>query len=134
MSEIADIMSTDVITITEDSTILQAIALLVKHNITGLPVVDEEMKPVGIVSEKDMLKLVHSFQAREYDSSHQADTVKSVMSTDLITFDINDSLSDICKCLMDREFRRVPILDQGRIAGILSRRDLLKVLPTKHLQ
>lgn len=134
MTELAEIMSTDVVAITEETTIVEAVALLVKHNITGLPVVDKKMRPIGIVSEKDLLKLVYSFQAREYDSNSQINTVQAVMSTDLVTFDINDSLSDICKCLMESEFRRVPVLDQGSLVGIISRKDLLEILPAKNLQ
>ncbi len=70
----------------------------------------------------------------EYDSNSPGNTVRSIMSTDVVTFDINDSLSDICQCLMESAFRRVPIVDNGRIVGIISRKDLLEILPTNHLQ
>ena len=134
MPELAEIMSTDVLTITEETTLLETVRMLVKHNVTGLPVVDENMRPIGIVSEKDVLEIVHNFQTREYDSNNSANTIRSIMSTDVVTFDINDSLSDICKCLMSSVFRRVPILSDGRIVGIISRKDLLEILPTSHLQ
>ncbi len=130
MTELVEIMSVDVIAITEETTIPEAVGLLVKHNITGLPVVDEKMRPIGIVSEKDLLKLVHSFQVREYDSSNPFNTIQAVMSKDVVTFDINDSISDVCICLMESKFRRVPILKDGRIVGIISRKDLLEILPS----
>ncbi|HEG43523.1 MAG TPA: CBS domain-containing protein [Phycisphaerales bacterium] len=129
MSELEEMMSANVVTITEETTIPEAIALLVKHNITGLPVVDKTMKLIGIISEKDILKIAYSFQTKKYDSSNPANTIQSVMSTDIVSFDINDRISDICKCLMESEFRRVPILKDGRVVGIVSRKDLLEILP-----
>ena len=132
MSELEEIMSPDVVAITEKTTIPEAVALLVKHNITGLPVVDKKMRPIGIVSEKDILRVVYNFQTRKYDSSNPINTIQAVMSTDIVSFDINDTIDNLCKCLMERDFRRVPILKNGRIIGIISRKDLLEILPTKH--
>lgn len=130
MSEISNIMSTDVISITRKSTIFQAISLLVEHNFTGLPVVDKKMHLVGVVSEKDLLVLVHSLKTRSYDSNSFSQTVESVMTTEIVSFDVNDSLSEICQCLMENDFRRVPILSDGKLVGIISRKDFLKSFTT----
>lgn len=129
MSEVASIMSTHLVTVTEKNTVLEAIDLLVKHNITGLPVVDKKMRLVGVVSEKDVLTLVYCLKTKTYDSKKMSQTVGNVMTTDVVSFDVNDRLSDICKCLMESDFRRVPILSDGKLAGIISRKDLLQAGP-----
>ena len=130
MSEISNIMSTDLVTVTRKNTILEAINLLVKHNVTGLPVVDKKMRLIGVVSEKDLLIMLHTLKTRSYDSNKTPRTVESVMSTDVTSFDVNDRLSDVCKCLMENDFRRVPILSDGKLVGIVSRKDLLQTTPS----
>ena len=125
MSEISDLMSTDVVTAGPDTTILEATNILVKHNISGLPVVDNKKKLLGIVSEKDLLRLTYGLKTRSYTSNDSPKTVQEVMTKEIVTFDEDDSLSDIIKCLMENNFRRVPILSGDKLVGIISRKDLL---------
>ena len=129
MSEITDVMSTDVITINPNATITEAIELLLKHSITGVPVVDKKKRLLGIVSEKDLLKLVYELKSKSYDSNNRLETVESIMTKDVVSFDENDSLIDVCKCLMESNFRRVPILSRSKVVGIISRPDLLAWKP-----
>jgi CBS domain-containing protein len=119
-------MSTDVVTVNPDTTILGATNVLVKQNITGLPVVDKKNKLLGIVTEKDLLKLQHSLETKAYTSSESPKTVEEVMTKEVVTFDKDDPLSDVIKCVMENNFRRVPILSDGKLVGIISRKDLLK--------
>ncbi len=125
MSEISDIMSTDVVTVGPDTTILEATNVLTKHDITGLPVVDRKKRLLGIVSEKDLLQLAYGLKTHTYASDDSPKTVEDVMTKEVISFDEEDHLSDVIKCLMDGDFRRVPILSGGILVGIISRRDLL---------
>ena len=125
MSEISRLMSTDVITASPDTTILGATKVLVKQNITGLPVVDEENRLLGIVSEKDLLTLIYSLTTKSYASDDSPKTVQEVMTKEVVTFDKDDPLADVIECLMDSNFRRVPILSGDKMVGIISRRDLL---------
>ena len=104
--------------------------MLIKHDITGLPVVDKNMNLVGVVSEKDLLILLHTLKTKLYDSNETPRTVESVMTTDVTSFDVNDRLSDVCKCLMENDFRRVPVLSDGKLVGIISRKDLLQIAPS----
>ena len=129
MSEITDVMSTDVITINPKTTIAEAVEILLKHSITGVPVVDTKKKLLGIVSEKDLLKLIYEFKSKSYDSNNRLETVESIMTKDVVSFDENDLLIDVCKCLMEGNFRRVPILSGGKVVGIISRPDLLACKP-----
>ena len=124
MSEIADVMQTNVVTVTPETTIIRATEILMDNNITGLPVVDEANKLLGIVSEKDLLKLTYGIETGQYNSS-ELKTVEDVMTPYAFTFDVNDYLSDVCKSLMDGNYRRVPILKKGKLVGIISRKDLL---------
>ena len=125
MSEITDVMSTDVITVDLKTPIAEVIKLLLKHKITGVPVVDKKMRLLGIVSEKDLLKLTYKLKSKSYNSGHQFDTVESVMTKNVVSFDENDRLIDVYKCLMDSNFRRVPVLSKSKIVGIISRKDIL---------
>lgn len=129
MSEITDVMSTDVITINPNATITEAIELLLKHSITGVPVVDKKKRLLGIVSEKDLLKLVYELKSKSYDSNNRLETVESIMTKDVVSFDENDRLVDVCKCLMEGNFRSVPVLSCGKVVGIINRPDILACKP-----
>lgn len=111
-------MQYGVATIDKKTSVYQAIALMVKKNVTGLPVVDESGL-AGLVSEKDVLKLLYSTEFVE-------GCVGDYMTTKIFTFDEEDALVDVCRCLMQNSFRRVPVMCQGRLAGIISRADLIK--------
>ena len=124
MPSISSVMTAEVITISKDTPIIEAIDYLARFNITGLPVVDEANKLLGIVSEKDLLKLTYGIETGQYNSS-ELKTVEDVMTPYAFTFDVNDYLSDVCKSLMDGNYRRVPILKKGKLVGIISRKDLL---------
>jgi CBS domain-containing protein len=113
-----DVTQYGVATIDKNASVYQAIALMVKRSVTGLPVVDESGL-VGLISEKDVLKLL-------YDTEFVEGCVGDYMTTDILTFDEEDDLADICRCLIQNSFRRVPIMRQGRLAGIISRADLIK--------
>jgi len=126
MSEISCLMSTEVVTVNPDTAILGAVKVLIKQNITGLPVVDKENKLMGIVSEKDLLRLVYSLETTLYDSVDSPRIVEDVMTKDVVTFDKDDPLSDVIGCLMDSNFRRVPVLSGDKLVGIISRKDLLE--------
>lgn len=112
-------MTEPIVTVTKDTSMYKAGQLLSNYNITGIPVVDEEMHVVGVITEKDMLDLYHLMQYTE------SRTVSSSMSRDVISFDVDDDLDDVCTCFMEHSFRRVPVTRDGKIAGIISRRDLI---------
>jgi CBS domain-containing protein len=114
-----------VVTVGPDTTIIEATNILTKHNITGLPVVDRKKKLLGVVSEKDLLCLAYGLKTHTYTSDNSPTVVKDVMTEEVVTFNVNDRLSDVIKCLTEEDFRRVPILSDGKLVGIISRRDLL---------
>jgi CBS domain-containing protein len=114
----SDIAQYGVVSVKRDESVYKAIGIMAEKHISGLPVVDETGL-VGMISEKDVLKLL-------YDIEYLQGTVDDYMTTNIVSFDVEDSISDICDCLINNSFRRVPILHEGKLAGLISRSDLIK--------
>lgn len=115
----ADIMTTNVITAKKDMVLTDVRALLLRWHISAMPVVDNEDKMVGIVSEIDLVNLTFDGNARDT-------IVEEVMVTDTISFSPNTELADLVQTFSKRHLRRVPIIDKGKVVGIMSRRDILR--------
>ena len=114
-----DVMKHGLLTLTADAPLYDAMDLIARRHITGLPVVDEAMHLLGIITEKDVLGYcLHPFPPKT--------TVAAFMTTNVVAFDRKASLEVICECLIERDFHRVPIVDQGRLVGIISRSDILR--------
>ena len=130
MVKAKDIMKKNVITVKRDTPIQDAIKTLVGNNITGLPVVGDDMTLVGIISEKDILRiLAHMDLLMVLDDIKKSGvTVEDFMTKEVVSFEEYDTLSDVCDCLIQKNFRRVPILSNGEVVGIISRRDLVKYI------
>jgi CBS domain-containing protein len=118
-----EIMSKSVLTVDKDTTPNELIKTLVREKVTGLPVIDDEMHLLGVVTEKDILKMLYH--------KEKSKTVQELMTRDVVTFDQDDDLINIFKCLVNNSFRRVPVMSKGRLVGIISRRDIIKFLSRK---
>ncbi|MBW8036025.1 MAG: CBS domain-containing protein [Planctomycetes bacterium] len=120
------IMKTDLITAQRQDPIYEAIRTLVDNNITGLPVVDDDMNLVGVITEKDVLSLL-------YDNRDESGKVEDFMTEKVISFDPGDSLIDIADSFINNHFRRVPIVTNGKLVGIISRKDIIAyILKLRH--
>ncbi len=113
-----DIMKTDLITVRDSDPIFKAVRAMVDYNVTGLPVIDAKGNLIGIISEKDVLALLYDFA----DMGHR---VSDFMSTQVVSFEKNTPLDEIGHCFEQNKFRRVPILDEGKLIGIISRKDVI---------
>lgn len=114
-----DIMTRNVVTIGANSTVKEAIEILLEAKISGLPVVDEYGRLIGIVTEFALLAIAYGEEVRE-------EKVLKHMTTDLITVEPEDSIRTVADmCIMNR-VRRVPVVKQGRLVGLIARRDVLK--------
>ena len=122
MLEAKDIMTRDVICIHKDTPIFQAIDLMAQNNITGIPVVEDDMSLVGILSEQDVLRLFHTYE------DEKGRTVNDFMTQPAIHFEENEYVLDICYCLRDNAIRRVPVTSNGKVVGVISRSDILKCI------
>ena len=111
----------DVITIRAQQSIRDALALLSKHNIGALVVVGEESdRPVGIISERDIIR-----RAAESEALF-SETVQGLMTQELITGMPQDDLYSVMHTMTEKRFRHLPIVDEGRLIGIISIGDILK--------
>jgi len=121
MFEIENIMTKEVITVKRDTAIQETIGIMVENNITGLPVVDDQMQLIGVISEKDIMMLL-------YDVGNRMGKVEDFMSKNVVSFDQEDSLADVCDCLLKNHFRRVPIVTgpKKKLVGIISRKNIVQ--------
>ena len=122
MLKAKDIMTKQVVCIRKDTPIFEAIKMMVKNNITGVPVVDDNMDLAGILSEQDVLRLFHTHE------DEKERTVNDFMTQPAIHFEENEFLLDVCYCLRDNSIRRVPVTSNGKVVGVISRSDILKCI------
>jgi len=115
------IMTTDVVAVTKDTDIYDAIHIMIARNITGLPVIDSERNLVGVVTEKDVLALLYNVEDRPGE-------VQDYMTPAPVAFDQEDSIIEVAASLRDHPFRRVPILKDGKLVGVVSRKDIIRFM------
>ena len=141
-----DIMTSAVVTVTPENTVKDLALLLVEHRISAAPVVDPDRHVVGIVSEGDLLhrteidtektrtrkswwlELLGTDEgAGDYIKSH-ARTVGEIMSRDPVCVKEDTPIADIAAILESRHIKRVPVLRDGRLVGVVSRSNLVQAL------
>ncbi len=141
-----DIMTTDVITIEPSLAVEQIAQLLLSCNISGVPVVDGEDRLIGLVSEGDLLRRREGGTARHRSwwlnllagpEARARDFVKThgrkaedVMTRDVVTVTVDTPVGEIAEILEKRHIKRVPVVEDGKIVGIVSRANLLHGLAT----
>jgi CBS domain-containing protein len=146
----ADVMTAPVITVDPNTSVTALAALLCERGISGVPVVDAEGRMVGIVSEGDLLHRAElgteerwtkqrrswwleaisshpTSSFRDYVKSHGR-TVESIMTRDVISVSETTELADIATLLETRRIKRVPVVRDDRIVGIISRSNLVRAL------
>lgn len=117
-------MSQKVITITEDMTILKAAKLMDKSNIGALPVVNGN-KPVGIVTERDIIRRV---VAKGKNCSDVL--VKNIMTHTPVSINDNTSVLEISRIMSEKNFRRVLVVNKGKLVGIVTAKDIINITST----
>lgn len=138
------IMSRDVIAVTAETSIGEAVGLMLSHHISGLPVVDAQGKLIGIVSEGDFLRrselgtqtkrgflsslIAGPGKAAEEFTRQSGRRISDVMTPEPVTVTEEASLEDAV-CLMEKHhIKRLPVVRNDRLVGLLTRSDLLRVL------
>jgi CBS domain-containing protein len=130
-----DLMSAPVITVRSETTVKDALTLLTENGFTALPVVDTDARLVGIVTEAD---LIHDRVLRDPRDCRGAvdagrrdsaqDTVGAVMTSPAIAMEPGADLTDLCQALVDARIRAMPIVDGGKVVGVVTRGDIVRVL------
>ena len=131
-----EIMSSPVVTAEPGLPIKDAARLLDFNEITALPVVDEQQRLVGIVSEADLLRGEIAHDPRGHarpveDDKERAATVSDVMTLGVITANENTDAADIARLMLDTAVKSIPVTHGARVVGIVSRRDLIRVIATR---
>ena len=143
-----DVMTTNVITVEPDTAVQELATLLSDRGISGVPVLDRDNRLVGVVSEGDLLhraetgterrtqrrrsRWLDNFAsdqeaARDYVKAHGR-TVREIMTRDVISVSDTTELADIATLLETRRIRRVPVVRDGQLIGIISRANLVRAL------
>jgi CBS-domain-containing membrane protein len=115
----ADIMTKDVVTAKKNMVLTDVIELLLRNQISAMPVVDDDKHIIGIVSEIDLVNLTLSGNARDTK-------VEEVMTKKVISFGPDAELAEMVQSFSKNHLRRVPIVEEGKVLGIVSRRDILR--------
>lgn len=142
-----DVMTTRVITAQEETRVHDLVRLLLEHRISAVPVVDEDQRVLGMVSEGDLLLAPETPSGRQvwwlsalmvggtidFDRIHSS-TAGDVMSRPVVTVNEDTELHEIARVLERRHIKRVPVLRDGKLAGIVSRANLLHGLSNEIIE
>lgn len=129
-----DVMTAPVITVHRETPVREAAAVLTAHGFTGLPVVDADNELLGVVTEADVVRgRVHRDARAEIWSDPEpetppAPTVGEVMTAPAASVPAGTDAAVLAKLMLDRHLRMVPVVDGSALAGVVTRRDLLRGL------
>jgi len=140
----SDVMVRDVVTVHADTEVADAVKLLAEHDISALPVVDDGGRLIGIISEADLLHRAEigtekhrawllesltaaSTLAEEFAKSH-GKKVGEVMTEGVVTASEDTPLAEIASLFERKRIKRVPIVREGKVVGIVSRTNLVQAL------
>ena len=121
---VKDYMSGKLVTFRPDTDVLDAIHELVKHGISGAPVIDDTGNLVGMLSEFDCMKVVLTAGYH----GEPGGPVSDLMATDVKTVRAEVSIVDMADIFMQSGLRRYPVINGNRLVGQISRRDVLRAL------
>jgi CBS domain-containing protein len=140
----SEIMTRPVITVVPGTSIAEAARLMLQHRISGLPVVDPKGAVIGIITEGDLLRRPETGSAprhpmwlelllgpgrlaEEYTHAH-ARKVGEAMTSDIVSVTPSTDVADLVQLMNKRRIKRVPVIDDGRLVGIVSRANLVRAL------
>jgi len=121
---VKDYMARTLVTFKPDTDVLDAVHSLVKNRIAGAPVVDDAGNLLGMLSELDCMKIaLHAGYHGDWGGP-----VSDFMSDGVETVDADMSIIDLAQMFIDSRYRRFPVMENNRLVGQISRRDVLRAL------
>lgn len=132
--KVREIMTRDVATVHADDSVRHAADVLTERGVTSLPVLDDDDRVIGIVSEIDLIRnrMPHDPRSHLRPQAHEqpdpARLIRDVMSDVVVCLGQSADTADVAALMLDNNVRAVPIVDGARLVGIISRRDLLRTL------
>ncbi|MEN1759115.1 CBS domain-containing protein [Anoxynatronum sibiricum] len=140
-----DIMTTHVVTVTAQDTVNNVIELLMEKNISGLPVVDENSRVIGIVTEGDLIYRSKKLEIPRYftildsyiflDNTKKMEEqirkmvgyrVEDIMTRDVVIVDVDETVEEIATIMTRKQVNRVPVTENEKLVGIVTRRDIIR--------
>lgn len=126
--KVSDYMTKDLITFSPNQTIESVMQAIIKHRISGGPVVNEKNELIGVISEGDCIKQIS--ESRYYNMPMQDKTIEKHMALDVETIDGNMNIFDAANKFLQAKRRRFPIVENGKLVGQISQKDVLKAAMT----
>ena len=129
-----DLMSTFVLTLSPETTVGDAIGILVAKGVSGAPVVDAAGKILGVLTEEDLMLYYEYPDEFRFETPIKDARVQgaALVTRGLISVSPETDAEEIATLFIGRKIKRVPVVSEGRILGIVSRRDLLRGLLASH--
>ncbi|WP_462320414.1 CBS domain-containing protein [Halochromatium sp.] len=117
-------MSRGLVTLSPDMDVLEALRILVEQRLSGAPVVDQIGNLIGMLTERDCMQIALGAGYHSEDGGR----VENFMTPSVVTVDADTPITEVAELFATSHFRRLPVMEQGRLIGIISRRDVLKQL------
>lgn len=138
--QVKDFMTRRVVTITPDTTLLAAAKLMLEHRVGGLPVLDAADRVIGVFSESDLLReegeegspwldiMVGQDEKPAASLQLNKRKVADIMTRKLVTIAPDASIAEACRLLHDHRLRRLPVVENDQLVGIIARPDLVRAV------
>lgn len=145
-----DIMSSNVITVNKETSIEEIAHILTENNISGVPVVDEGYRVVGMVTQKDLLykdispkkpammeilgAIIYLKGAHEYNEELRkiaASKAGDIMTKNVYTVQPDTEVERVAELMVERDVNRIPVVEGGKLIGIISRADIVRYIAKK---
>lgn len=142
--KVKNFMTSEVVTVTPETSILDAARLMLDHQISGLPVVTDEGRVVGIISEHDLLRggsndvqsplphwlrlMIERANLADATARFQVRKVGDVMTPNPVTIAETASLEEAGRLIGDHDVKRLPVIRDGRLVGIIARADVVRAM------
>ncbi|MFW5931905.1 MAG: CBS domain-containing protein [Desulfohalobiaceae bacterium] len=147
MTQVSEIMSRDVITVSPETKITEAAALLLERHVNGLPVVDQDNKLVGIICQSDIISqqkklplptmftlldgiipLSSYSQLEKEVQKMSATTVQQAMTPDPVSISQEADLEEVAETMVRKNYHTIPVVQDGKLIGVVGKEDVLKTL------
>ena len=123
-------MATELVKFTPDEDIIHAMRVLLENHYSGAPVVDHDGKLIGIISQKDCMAIVYNTAYHQDIGGH----VEQYMHHEVECLDVDTSIFDAADHFLHSNYRRFPVMRDGRLVGQISRHDIMRAIDEIYLQ
>ncbi len=150
--KVNEIMKTDVYTVSDEATIKDVLQALVDRKTSGVPIINAKQQVVGFISDGDIMKFIakqnpriidmtsfitvwcdtESFEKKLHDLMEL--NVMELATTRLVSVETDYDIDEVAKVLGEKKIKKVPVLEDGKLAGIISRSDILRYILGTYLE